>query len=50
VCRVPITLPSNIWISSRFYLASALASRKEDDDTIDLAVLGGLKNEDALTP
>jgi H+-transporting ATPase len=29
-------------------LAGALASREENDDTIDLAVLGGLKNKDAL--
>jgi len=31
-------------------LAGALASREENDDTIDLAVLGGLKNKDALKP
>ena len=29
-------------------LAAALASRSENNDTIDLAVLGGLKNKDAL--
>ena len=29
-------------------LAGALASRKENDDTIDQAVLGGLKDKDAL--
>jgi H+-transporting ATPase len=29
-------------------LAGALASRQDDDDTIDLAVLGGLKNKAAL--
>ncbi len=29
-------------------LAAALASRAEDNDTIDLAVLGGLKNKDAV--
>jgi H+-transporting ATPase len=29
-------------------LAAALASRAENDDTIDLAVLGGLKDKDAL--
>jgi H+-transporting ATPase len=29
-------------------LAGALASRRENDDTIDLAVLGGLKDKDAL--
>ncbi len=29
-------------------LAGALASRAENNDTIDLAVLGGLKNKDAL--
>ncbi|MBX0328444.1 plasma-membrane proton-efflux P-type ATPase [Oscillochloris sp. ZM17-4] len=29
-------------------LAGALASRAEDNDTIDLAVLGGLKDKDAL--
>ena len=28
--------------------AGALASREENDDTIDLAVLGGLKNKDSL--
>jgi H+-transporting ATPase len=31
-------------------LAGALASRAENDDTIDLAVLGGLKNKAALKP
>jgi H+-transporting ATPase len=31
-------------------LAGALASRAENDDTIDLAVLGGLKDKQALTP
>jgi len=31
-------------------LAGALASRAEDDDTIDLAVLGGLKDKAALKP
>jgi H+-transporting ATPase len=31
-------------------LAGALASRQENDDTIDLAVLGGLKDEGALKP
>ena len=31
-------------------LAAALASRSENDDTIDLAVLGGLKDKDALKP
>ena len=31
-------------------LAGALASREENDDTIDLAVLGGLKNKDTLKP
>jgi H+-transporting ATPase len=31
-------------------LAAALASQSENDDTIDLAVLGGLKDEDALKP
>ena len=31
-------------------LASALASQAANDDTIDLAVLGGLKNKQALTP
>ena len=29
-------------------LSAALASREENNDTIDLAVLGGLKNKDAL--
>lgn len=31
-------------------LAAALASRSENDDTIDLAVLGGLKDKAALEP
>jgi H+-transporting ATPase len=31
-------------------LAGALASRSENDDTIDLAVLGGLKDKSALKP
>jgi H+-transporting ATPase len=31
-------------------LAGALASRAENDDTIDLAVLGGLKDKEALKP
>jgi H+-transporting ATPase len=31
-------------------LAAALASRADNDDTIDLAVLGGLKNDQALKP
>ena len=31
-------------------LAAALASRSENDDTIDLAVLGGLKDKQALKP
>jgi H+-transporting ATPase len=31
-------------------LAGALASRAENDDTIDLAVLGGVKDKAALTP
>jgi H+-transporting ATPase len=31
-------------------LAGALASRTENDDTIDLAVLGGLKDKQALKP
>jgi H+-transporting ATPase len=31
-------------------LAAALASRSENDDTIDLAVLGGLTDQDALKP
>jgi H+-transporting ATPase len=31
-------------------LAGALASREENDDTIDLAVLGGLKDKAALKP
>ena len=31
-------------------LAAALASRSENDDTIDLAVLGGLKDKEALKP
>jgi H+-transporting ATPase len=31
-------------------LASALASRAENNDTIDLAVLGGMKDKNALQP
>ena len=31
-------------------LAAALASRADNDDTIDLAVLGGLKNDQVLKP
>lgn len=31
-------------------LTAALASRADNDDTIDLAVLGGLKNDQALKP
>jgi H+-transporting ATPase len=31
-------------------LAAALASRSDNDDTIDLAVLGGLKDKEALKP
>ncbi len=31
-------------------LSGALASRADNDDTIDLAVLGGLKNDQALKP
>jgi H+-transporting ATPase len=31
-------------------LAAALASRADNDDTIDLTVLGGLKNDEALKP
>jgi H+-transporting ATPase len=36
--------------STQLILAAALASRSENDDTIDLAVLGGLKDKDALKP
>jgi H+-transporting ATPase len=35
---------------AQLILAAALASRSENDDTIDLAVLGGLKDKDALKP
>ncbi len=34
--------------AEQIILAAALASRAENNDTIDLAVLGGLKNKDAL--
>jgi H+-transporting ATPase len=34
--------------AEQIILAAALASRAENNDTIDLAVLGGLKNQDAL--
>ena len=34
--------------ADQLILAAALASRAENDDTIDLAVLGGLKDKDAL--
>ena len=34
--------------AERIILSAALASREENNDTIDLAVLGGLKNKDAL--
>jgi H+-transporting ATPase len=33
----------------RLILCAALASRKEDNDTIDLAVIGGLKDENTLS-
>ena len=36
--------------ADQIILAAALASRAENDDTIDLAVLGGLKDKDALKP
>jgi H+-transporting ATPase len=36
--------------ADQLILAGALASRADDHDTIDLAVLGGLKREHALTP
>ena len=36
--------------AEQIILAGALASRAENDDTIDLAVLGGLKDKAALTP
>ena len=36
--------------ADQIILAGALASRAENDDTIDLAVLGGLKDKDALKP
>jgi len=36
--------------SDDLILAGALASRQENDDTIDLAVLGGLKDKAALKP
>jgi H+-transporting ATPase len=34
--------------AEQIILTAALASREENNDTIDLAVLGGLKNKDAL--
>ncbi len=34
--------------AAQVILAGALASRKDDDDTIDLAVLGGIKDDKAL--
>jgi H+-transporting ATPase len=34
--------------AEQIILSAALASREENNDTIDLAVLGGLKNKDAL--
>jgi H+-transporting ATPase len=34
--------------ADQIVLTAALASREENNDTIDLAVLGGLKNKDAL--
>ncbi|WP_051116146.1 plasma-membrane proton-efflux P-type ATPase [Methyloferula stellata] len=36
--------------SDELILAGALASRADDDDTIDLAVIGGLKDKQALKP
>ena len=36
--------------ADQLILAGALASRAENDDTIDLAVLGGLKDKEALKP
>jgi len=36
--------------AAQLILAAALASRSENDDTIDLAVLGGLKDKAALKP
>ena len=36
--------------ADQLILAGALASRSDNDDTIDLAVLGGLKDKDALKP
>ncbi len=36
--------------ADQLILAAALASRSENDDTIDLAVLGGLKDKEALKP
>ena len=36
--------------AAQVILAAALASRADNDDTIDLAVLGGLKNDQALKP
>jgi len=36
--------------AERVILAAALASRADNDDTIDLAVLGRLKNDQALKP
>ena len=36
--------------ADQLILSAALASRSDDDDTIDLAVLGGLADKDALRP
>ncbi len=36
--------------ADQIILAGALASRADNDDTIDLAVLGGLKDKEALKP
>jgi H+-transporting ATPase len=36
--------------ADQLILAGALASRAENNDTIDLAVIGGLKDKDALKP
>ncbi len=38
----------NKFTAEQIILSAALASRAENNDTIDLAVLGGLKNKDAL--
>ena len=48
-----LTLGDPFWLdkitAEQIIIAGALASRADNDDTIDLAVLGGVKNKQALT-